>query len=41
MNERLYSDLELLVMADMIDEGFNPTTPQAIKTYWEIMLDGN
>lgn len=32
------SDLELLVINDMYDKGFNPNSEKDIKLYWELML---
>lgn len=34
-----YSDLELLVNADMYDRGYNSASIEAIKAYWEMMLN--
>lgn len=32
------SELELLVMTDMYDLGFDPKNPEDIKLYWEMLL---
>lgn len=36
-----YSDLELMVNADMFELGYNSASPEHIKAYWEMMLNGN
>lgn len=33
-----YSDLELLVMKDMMDLGYDPLKIEDIKAYWELIL---
>lgn len=33
-----FSDLELLVMADMYDNGYDPSDPEDVKLYWESIL---
>ena len=35
------SDLEIMVECDMFECGYNPTNQEAIKLYWEMMLNGN
>jgi len=40
MNQVVFSDLELLVINDMWDLGFDPTNIADVKYYWEIMLNG-
>lgn len=34
----MYSDLELLIMGNMIDLGFDPLSEEEIKLYWERLL---
>ena len=34
----MYSDLELLVMQDMIDNDFDPHSIADVKAYWEMIL---
>jgi hypothetical protein len=40
MNEysKNYSDLELMVMEDMMSLGYDPLNIEDIKLYWEFML---
>lgn len=35
----LYSDLEWLVIADMVDHGYDPTNKYDIEKYWSERLD--
>ena len=35
------SDLEVMVENDMVTRGYNPSSYDAVKLYWEMMLDGN
>jgi hypothetical protein len=35
------SDLELLVMADMYDNGYDPSSKEDIESYWKELLNGN
>lgn len=36
INEKsLYSDLEKMVMKEMVEEGFNPWNQKDIKEFWE------
>ena len=37
----LFSDLELMVQADMFEQGFDPANHEDIKYYWEMVLNGN
>jgi hypothetical protein len=32
------SDLEMLVEYDMYENGFDPSNPEDIREYWEMML---
>ena len=32
------SELEILIERDMYESGFDPSSPMAVKAYWEIML---
>ena len=38
METKMFSDLELLVMADMYERGYDPANPAAVKKYWEMLL---
>ena len=40
-DDMYYSDLELMVNADMYDRGYNSAHPDDIKAYWETMLNDN
>ncbi len=35
------SDLEMLVLVDMYDNGYDPSSKDDIKKYWEERLDDN
>lgn len=35
-----FSDLEMLVNADMFERGYNPSLLSDIEEYWEVMLHG-
>ena len=39
MKLEIYSDLELLVMNDMILLGFDPNNQNDIRKYWEMLLN--
>lgn len=36
-----YSDLEMLVMTDMFENGYDPASITDVELYWEEMLDVN
>jgi hypothetical protein len=36
-----FSDLELLVMNDMYELGYDPSLVADVNLYWETMLNGN
>jgi len=36
-----HSDLEMLVMADMYEQGYDPASVDDIKEYWKDILDGD
>ena len=38
-NDKFYSELEKLVMKDMIQNGFNCTSKKHIQTYWKERLE--
>jgi hypothetical protein len=38
MEIEMYSELELLVMKDMMDLDFDPLNEADVKLYWEIIL---
>lgn len=35
-----YSDLEMLVMTDMYENGYDPASREDIELYWEELLNG-
>lgn len=34
-----FSDLEMLVMADMYDKGYDPAFPEDVEEYWKDLLN--
>ena len=38
MSEKIYSELEIHVMADMVRYGYNIDDPLDIQAYWELRL---
>lgn len=34
-----YSELELLVMKDMMENGYDPLNPEEVKEYWRLRLE--
>ena len=34
-----YSELELLVMKDMMEDGYDPLNPEDVQEYWRLRLE--